>query len=173
MRATSRTTTRRMVAWIAAAGAAGCLMTTPASAQSGADLAAVFAAAGDVSALVAKAKAERKPDQPNMVQPVVTLAPYVVNLEYRMSGLKAPAAVHETEAEIFFVVEGTGTAVTGGRLTDEKRTNAENLSGTGIEGGQSRRIAKGDILVVPQRSPHWFNPSDGPLILLSLHVPRK
>jgi mannose-6-phosphate isomerase-like protein (cupin superfamily) len=123
---------------------------------------------------MAKAKAERKADQPNFVQPVVRLAPYTLNLEYRMPGLKAPASVHETEGEIFFVIEGTGTAVTGGRLIDEKRSNPENLSGTGIEGGETRRIAKGDVLFVPQRSPHWFNPADGgPLVLLSLHVPRK
>ena len=54
------------------------------------------------------------------------------------------AAVHTTEAELFYVVEGAGTLVTGGKLVDEKRSNAENASGTGITGGQSRAVAKGD-----------------------------
>ena len=161
--------TRALAYGVAAVLLAG----TSASAQTPADLAAIFASAGDVSALVAKAKAERKPDQPNFVQPVVKLAPYTLNLEYRMPGLKAPASVHETEAEIFFVIEGAGTAVTGGALENGKRTNPENQSGTGILGGASRRIAKGDVLFVPQNSPHWFSAADGPLVMLSLHVPRK
>lgn len=161
--------TRAVACGVAAVLLAG----TSASAQTPADLAAIFASAGDVSALVAKAKAERKPDQPNFVQPVVKLAPYTLNLEYRMPGLKAPASVHETEAEIFFVIEGAGTAVTGGALENGKRSNPENLSGTGIVGGDTRRIAKGDVLFVPQNSPHWFSAADGPLVMLSLHVPRK
>lgn len=166
-----RRTGMRMLAG-AGAVVAG-LWVAPVSAQAPADLASVFAAAGDVSALVAKAKAERKADQPNFVQPVVKLAPYTLNLEYRMPGLKAPASVHETEAEIFFVIDGGGTAVTGGKLVEEKRSNPENLSGTGIEGGQSRRVTKGDILFVPEKSPHWFSPDGGPLVMLSFHVPRK
>jgi len=149
------------------------LMATPARAQAPADLAAVFASAGDVSALVAKAKAERKPDQPNFVQPVIKTSGYTLNLEYRWPGLKAPASVHDAEAEIFFVVEGTGTAVTGGTLENGKRTNPANMSGTGIAGGQTRRLAKGDVLFVPASSPHWFDPTGGPLVLLSLHMPRK
>jgi len=45
---------------------------------------------------------------------------------------------------LFYVIDGAGTLVTGGKLIDEKRTNAENLSGSGIEGGVSKRVAKGD-----------------------------
>ena len=41
----------------------------------------LFAGAGDVTALIAKAKAERKPDQANFSQPIVRLAPYAANLE--------------------------------------------------------------------------------------------
>ena len=132
----------------------------------------LFASSMDVSALIAKAKAERKPDQGNFVQTVVRLAPYTVNLEYRVPEIKQGASVHEREAEIFFVVEGTGTAITGGKLHEEKRTNAENLSGTDIDGGMSQRVSKGDVIFVPQNTPHQFVPSGGPLVLMSLHVPR-
>ncbi len=171
MMTTKTRVTMRMAAWAVAAGVA--LGAAPAAAQSAADLAAVFAAAGDVSALVAKAKAERKADQANFVQPIVKLAPYTLNLEYRVPGLAANASVHETEAEIFFVVDGTGTATTGGKLVDEKRTNPENLSGTAIAGGETRKLAKGDVLFVLQKSPHQFSPTGGPLVLMSLHLPRK
>ena len=73
---------------------------------------------------------------------LIRLTPYNVNMELRNMG--QAASVHETEAELFYVIEGAGTLVTGGKLIEERRTNPENLSGTGIEGGVSRRVAKGD-----------------------------
>jgi mannose-6-phosphate isomerase-like protein (cupin superfamily) len=121
--------------------------------------------------MIAKAKSERKPDQANFVQPIVQLAPYNANLEYRVAGVNAPASVHEREAEMFYVVEGSGTLVTGGALREEKRTNAEKLTGTGIEGGTSRRLAKGDFVMVPEKTAHWFTQIDGTLVLMSIHLP--
>ena len=132
----------------------------------------LFAAAGDVKAMIARAKAERKPDQPNFTQPIVTLAPYNANLEYRVGGLNAPATTHDKDAELFYVVEGTGTVVTGGQLQNERRTNADNAAGTSIEGGTSRRIAPGDVILVTEKTPHWFTQIDGALVLMSLHLPR-
>ena len=129
-----------------------------------------FVSAADVTALMAKAKATRKPDQANLVQPLLQLAPYSANLEYR-AGV-ANAAVHEKEAEMFYVVDGAGTLVTGGKLTAENRTNAENLSGSGIEGGKSQRVAKGDFIMVPENTPHWFSAIEGTLTLMSIHLPR-
>ena len=129
------------------------------------------AGSADVTAMIANAKAERKPDQPNFVQPILQLAPYNANLEYRAAGVNAPASVHEREAEMFYVVEGSGTLVTGGTLRDEKRTNAENLTGSGIQGGNSRRLAKGDWVMVPEKTPHWFTQIDGALVLMSIHLP--
>jgi mannose-6-phosphate isomerase-like protein (cupin superfamily) len=124
--------------------------------------------AADVAALVAKAKAERK-DQPTIAQSLLKLAPYNVSLEYRAS--VGNAAMHETEAELFYVIDGSATLVTGGKLANEKRTNAENLTGTGIEGGESRHVAKGDFIMVPDHTPHWFNAIDGTVVLMSLHLP--
>src|SRR5262245_6433028 len=121
--------------------------------------------------MIAKAKAERKPDQANFAQPIVRVAPYTANLEYRVAGVAAPASVHEREAEMFYVVDGAGTLVTGGKLKDERRTNPENLSGTGIDGGQRRRIAKGDFAMVPENTPHWFDQIEGTLVLMSIHLP--
>jgi mannose-6-phosphate isomerase-like protein (cupin superfamily) len=132
----------------------------------------LFANSKDVLALIDKVKAERKEGQPLIATPILTLAPYRASLEYRAA--KAPAAVHETEAEMMYVIEGTGTIVTGGKLVDEKRNNPENLSGTDISGGSAQAISKGDFLVVPQNTPHQIAPSGGaPIILMTLHVPRK
>ena len=128
-----------------------------------------FSSAADVAALLAKAKAARK-DQPLISERILQLAPYNANLEYRAS--VGPAAVHETEAELFYVIEGSGTMMTGGKLVNEKRTNAANLTGTAIEGGTSRAVAKGDFIIVPENTPHWFSAIDGTIVLMTLHVPR-
>jgi mannose-6-phosphate isomerase-like protein (cupin superfamily) len=125
--------------------------------------------ASEVSAMMAKAKAERKDNQALMAQSMIQLAPYNVSLEYRAA--VANAALHETEAELFYVVDGSATLVTGGKLTAESRTNAANLTGSGIEGGVSRRVAKGDFVMVPEGTPHWFSAIDGTVVLMSLHLP--
>ena len=98
------------------------------------------------------------------------MAPYNANLEYRAS--VGPAAVHETEAELFYVIEGSATMMTGGKLVNETRTNAANLTGTAIEGGTSRAVAKGDFIIVPEKTPHWFSAINGTIVLMTLHVPR-
>ena len=128
-----------------------------------------YASSSEVASMLAKAKSIRKQDQPVVSQRIIGLAPYSANLEYRPA--VGPATVHEKEAEIFYVVDGSATLVTGGKLVNEKRTNAENLAGTAIEGGSTRKVAKGDFFVVPENTPHWFSPIDGELVLMSLHVP--
>jgi mannose-6-phosphate isomerase-like protein (cupin superfamily) len=149
------------------------LLSSPALAQQAAPAAAsrTMVSAAEVQAMIAKAKADRKDNAPIVAQSLLQLAPYNVSLEYRAS--VGNAAVHETEAELFYVVDGSATLVTGGKLTEEKRTNAENLSGTGIEGGQSRKVAKGDFVMVPEKTPHWFSAIDGNVVLMSLHLPHK
>src|SRR5499427_4647441 len=89
--------------------------------------------AADVAALIAKARVDRKDNQALLAQSMIQLSPYNVSLEYRAA--VANAAVHETEAELFYVVDGSAMLVTGGKLKDEKRTNAANLSGSAVEGG--------------------------------------
>jgi mannose-6-phosphate isomerase-like protein (cupin superfamily) len=129
-----------------------------------------FTSSAEIQALIANARQTHKPGTPNMVQRIVGLPPYVANLEHRTA--VGPAAVHEKEAELFYVIEGSGTLVTGGKLTHETRANPANLSGDGVEGGQSRPVAKGDVFIVPENTPHWFSAVNGELILMSLHVPR-
>ena len=119
----------------------------------------------DLAAIVAKLPTDR-----NQNQTFLQLAPYNVNLEHRVMG--AAASVHEKEAELFYVIDGGGTIVTGGKLTGEQRTNAENLTGTGIEGGTSKKVSKGDFVLVPEGVPHWFSAIDKQLTLMSLHLPR-
>lgn len=130
----------------------------------------LYSSAADIAAMIAKSKNDRKEDQALVTQRILQLAPYGANLEYRAS--VGPASLHEKEAEMFYVIEGSATLITGGTLTDEKRTNAENLTGSGIEGGATRQIAKGDFIIVPENTPHWFSVINGTIVLMSIHVPR-
>ena len=129
-----------------------------------------YTSAADITAMMAKAKNERKADQANLIQGILNLAPYSANLEYR--GAVGPAAVHDKEAEMFYVVDGSGTLVTGGKLVGETRTNPDNLSGTAIDGGTVQNVGKGDFFIVPEKTPHWFSKINGTLVLMSIHLPR-
>ena len=151
---------------LALAAASTAMGQTPASTPQ----AITFASAADVQALIAKARADHKEGQPTVAEPLLRLAPYGANVEYRTS--VGPAAVHETEAELFYVIDGSGTMVTGGKLTGETRPNPTNRGGTSIDGGASRHVARGDFVIVPEGTPHWFSAIDGTLVLMSLHVPR-
>jgi mannose-6-phosphate isomerase-like protein (cupin superfamily) len=128
-----------------------------------------FTSSSDVTALIAKAKSERKEGQPMVPEPMLELGSYDGHLEYRPA--VGPAAVHEKEAEMFYVIDGSANLVTGGKLVNETRTNPANLSGSAIEGGTSRTITKGDFILVPENTPHWFSSINGALVLFSMHVP--
>ena len=128
-----------------------------------------FTSAAEVNALIAKAKSERKEGQPTVAEPMLELGSYDGHLEYR--AMVGNAAVHEHEAELFYVIDGSATLTTGGKLVNEKRTDAANLNGSAIEGGMPRAIAKGDWILVPENTPHWFSPINGVLVLFSMHVP--
>lgn len=129
-----------------------------------------YTSAKDIVAMMAKAKSDRKQDQANFSQAILQLAPYSANMEYR-SAVPQAAAVHEKEAEMFYVIDGSGTLVTGGKLVGETR-NGDNLTGTAIDGGKTQDIGKGDYFIVPENTPHWFSKINGTLVLMSLHVPR-
>jgi mannose-6-phosphate isomerase-like protein (cupin superfamily) len=123
----------------------------------------------EITGLIAKAKADRKGDAPLVAEPILSLAPYRAQLEYRPG--TSPAAVHEKDAELMVVLEGTGNIVTGGKLVEEKRNNANNLGGSSITGGNSQSVAKGDMLIVPANVPHQVIPAGGqPIVLMTMHV---
>jgi mannose-6-phosphate isomerase-like protein (cupin superfamily) len=129
-----------------------------------------YSSAADVAALLAKAKSEHKDGQAIVTERILQLAPYGANLEYRAS--VGAAAVHEKEAEVFYVIDGAATLITGGKLVNEKTSTPGNLTGTAIEGGKSQAVAKGDFVIVPENTAHWFSAIDGTIVLMSLHVPR-
>jgi mannose-6-phosphate isomerase-like protein (cupin superfamily) len=126
--------------------------------------ASVYSAA-DLAAAIAKLSDER----PAASVRVFSLAPYNVNVERRLPRPQG-ASLHETQAELFYVIEGSATLLTGGMLTSPTR-NGTNLSGPAIEGGVPQRFNKGDFLLVPSGVPHQFVDIDAQVQLMSIYLP--
>lgn len=137
----------------------------PAAQQAAAPLQGGQVTAAELAAIVAK-----QPKDRNGNQTFLQLAPYNVSMEHRVN-VPQNAAVHDKEAELFYVIDGSGTLVTGGKLTNPTK-NGDNSTGPGIDGGTSKRLAKGDFVLVPEGTPHWFSKIDNELTLMSLHLPR-
>ena len=144
------------------------LLPLPALAQTSPD--SLFTAGADIPAVIAKAKAAQKSPTINSTQPVATYGPYRVLLEYR-TGL-TPPTVHHGEAELVHVLQGNATFMSGGKLIGSApmRPGATTDSGTGIEGATPRKLAAGDILLVPPDTAHQFQDVNGEFIIISVHM---
>ena len=64
--------------------------------------------------------------------------------------------IHLKETDIFYIVDGSATFVTGGTIVGGKETRPNQLLGTDIQGGQTHRLKKGDFISIPAGVPHWF-----------------
>jgi len=147
----------------------GAAIPVGAAAQERAMPAKLFASAAEVDAALAKAKAAHKGDNTNTAEVLVSVGPYPVQLEYR-TGTTAPS-VHKGRAELIYVMDGGCTLVTGGKLVNAKEGAGGNMSGTAIEGGSPRKVAKGDYILVPPDTPHWYTEVQGRFVSITLHMP--
>lgn len=71
--------------------------------------------------------------------------------------------VHEQDADIIYVLEGSAVLVTGGELVGGKVIAPGEIRGVEVKGGETRTISKGDVIIVPAGTPHWFKEVPGPL----------
>lgn len=85
---------------------------------------------------------------------------YMVHASHRdKPGL---AEIHMLDTDIIYVLEGTATFVTGGKALEAKTIAPNEIRGSGIEGGETRKLVKGDVIIVPQGVPHWFKEVSSP-----------
>jgi uncharacterized protein GlcG (DUF336 family)/mannose-6-phosphate isomerase-like protein (cupin superfamily) len=86
---------------------------------------------------------------------------YMVHASRRESA--GMAEVHARDTDIIYVLDGSASFVTGGTVVNGKATAADEIRGPSIANGDRRQIAKGDVLIVPNGTPHWFQDVKGPL----------
>jgi mannose-6-phosphate isomerase-like protein (cupin superfamily) len=71
------------------------------------------------------------------------------------------AEVHETETDVWYVIDGGCVLVTGGTVIDPKPEGTGQIRGTGITGGEELKIGKGDFIRIPNGMPHWVKKIEG------------
>ena len=79
--------------------------------------------------------------------------------------------VHQRDTDIIYVLEGSATFVAGGTMKDGKSTAPEEIRGAAIDGGETRTLSPGDVVVVPDGTPHWFREIRGPFLYYVVKVP--
>lgn len=122
--------------------------------------------AADVKAFIDALPKDRVSDLPIRVSDVGGYKVGVYGV-FRPKTMPGDANVHDTTVtEIYYILEGTGTLVTGGSLTNPRsvgtspNTGRQNMRGDGISGGVTRKVGPGDTIVIPGRLPHWFSSLD-------------
>jgi len=85
------------------------------------------------------------------------------------------ALIHDKIDEIYYVLEGSGTLVTGGTLVNPKQTSSSptigpGWSGSSIQGGESRRVTAGDVVFIPAGVAHMYSQLDGTIRYLTYRV---
>ena len=79
---------------------------------------------------------------------------------FRPKAFPGGANLHPVNTtEIYYMLKGTATLVTGGALREPTQAPSPSTSmrGSGIEGGVSRRVGPGDVIIIPGHTPHWFS----------------
>lgn len=93
---------------------------------------------------------------------------YMVHASRR--GAAGMAEIHTLDTDIIYVLEGSATLVTGGTAIDAKPSAPNEIRGRAIRDGESRRLSKGDVIIIPNGVPHWFQEVQGPLLYYVVKV---
>lgn len=88
---------------------------------------------------------------------------YRVNIVHRQKPNGAIA--HPGNTELHYIVEGSGTVVTGGKIV---RAPGAPAASARIEGGEAHKVTKGDVIIVPAGSPHMYSEVNGEIAYLEV-----
>jgi glc operon protein GlcG len=80
------------------------------------------------------------------------------------------AEIHTLDTDIIYVMEGTATFVTGGTAVEAKEIAPNEIRGARIDGGETRKLSKGEVIVVPRNTPHWFKEVGGAFLYYTIKV---
>jgi hypothetical protein len=95
-------------------------------------------------------------------------------LEYHKAGPKGTTVqfrANPNDAELLVVIDGSGTITFGSSLADATPSSNGSFVGKSLVGASSYKLAKGDIVLLPENSPHAITEVEGKLVMLSLHLP--
>jgi glc operon protein GlcG len=80
------------------------------------------------------------------------------------------AEIHALDTDIIYVLQGSATFVTGGTALEAKEIAPNEVRGSRIEGGTSRHLSKGQVIIVPNNTPHWFKEVNGEFLYYTIKV---
>ena len=100
--------------------------------------------------------------------PLIETGDYKIHASRRDGAGKAE--IHTRDTDIAYVLQGSATLVTGGTVVDAAETAPEELRGTAIAGGETRRLVRGDVVVIPNGVPHWFSEVEAPFVYYVVKV---
>jgi mannose-6-phosphate isomerase-like protein (cupin superfamily) len=139
-----------------AAGRGAAQETVPAPAPG---TAGIFKSNEELQAALKKSMAANGDNQSS--GPIANTDQYRVNLVHREK--PAGALAHAGNTELHYIVEGTGVVVTGGEVVRGTGTNAAT-----IKGGVTHNVKKGDVIIVPAGSGHWYKEVTTPITYLEV-----
>jgi mannose-6-phosphate isomerase-like protein (cupin superfamily) len=96
---------------------------------------------------------------------------YKVMTAHRTDG--GNVEVHNNFTDIFYIVQGSTTIVTGGKVIGIDLKNPDEPRGKSIEGGETRKMSAGDAIVIPAGVPHWMKDVEGTLLYFVVKVEKK
>jgi cupin len=100
--------------------------------------------------------------------PLVEVGDYKIHASRREG--PGMAEIHTRDTDIAYVIHGSATLVTGGTAVGVKETAPEELRGTAIQGGETRQLEVGDVVVIPNGVPHWFKEVRAPFLYYVVKV---
>jgi hypothetical protein len=130
-------------------------------------LPAIYKTAAELMATLEK-NAQARSDQ--ATSPIVNEDHYRINIVRR--GSPGTAMAHASGpakgSEAHYIIDGAATVVTGGTLVRAQGAPASGPGNVTIEGGQSRRVARGDVIFIPAGTPHWYKNVEGSVTYLEV-----
>ena len=138
------------------------LFTLVAAAQTPSSAPATYLSDAELTSTL-KAAEKTAPDM--HTAPVKNADHYRINVVRRT---KAQGAIaHPDGTEVHHIIDGAATFVTGGTIVRATNAGARGGNAT-IEGGQSRRVSKGDVILIPAGTPHWYKDLEGSITYLEV-----